>query len=215
MALLRDDGDSVNAAHATHALKGRTKGPIAGSPGIADHSKTAAAAPCLYRRPMKRLLVMRHAKSSWDTGAMDFDRPLNARGIEAAQVMADWLHDGGRCPDQVVASSAERARSTVQAVIETCGLTDADILLSRSLYHADVDRWIDELRAQTTDRLLICGHNPGLDDLVVELLAHVPKLTSSGKLMTTATIAHLHIEQGWQHIQPGCAALLDLKRPRS
>ena len=157
---------------------------------------------------------MRHAKSAWDTGAADFDRPLNGRGIDAAERMADWLGDEGRCPDQIVSSGALRARSTIQPVIDACGIDQANVTIDDDLYHAGIDQWLDRLRILTANRVLICGHNPGLDDLVIELLGRVPRLTRSGKLMTTAAIAHLQTSGDWQSLQPAQATLVVLKRPR-
>lgn len=163
---------------------------------------------------MVELLVMRHAKSSWDTYATDFDRPLNTRGVAAAQKMAWWLYDSDLCPDLIVSSAALRARSTIEPVIATCGIGQESVLVRRGLYHADVDRWMQELWVQSADRVLICGHNPGLDDLVIELLGTLPKLTRTGKLMTTATIAHLRSDADWHQLEPGSATLVDLERPR-
>lgn len=160
------------------------------------------------------LLVMRHAKSSWATYASDFDRPLNDRGSAAAALMADWLVDQALRPDLIIASSALRARTTIEPVVEAFGLRDRDVTLMRTLYHAGVDEWLDVLRSQTERRVLICGHNPGLDDLVIELLGYMPPLTASGKLMTTAAVAHLSVG-AWRALAPSGATLLNLERPRS
>ena len=66
---------------------------------------------------MNELLVMRHAKSDWTAGHADFDRPLNDRGIRAADRMAGWLLDEQLCPDHVISSPAARARATAMAVV--------------------------------------------------------------------------------------------------
>ena len=65
------------------------------------------------------ILVMRHAKSAWNTdAASDFDRPLTARGERDAERMAEWLADVDIVPDAILSSSAVRAKTTVQPIIE-------------------------------------------------------------------------------------------------
>lgn len=161
---------------------------------------------------MVELLVMRHAKSAWDTGAYDFDRPLNERGVATAQSVAQWICDEDLCPDLVISSSAARTRATVGPIVEACGLDDFDVIFRRSLYLADVDDWMNVLWNQTVERLLICGHNPGIDELVIELVGSMPPLTAKGKLMTTAAVAVLDIDGPWDRLAPASATLRTLRR---
>uniref|UniRef100_UPI0035189862 SixA phosphatase family protein n=1 Tax=Nioella sp. TaxID=1912091 RepID=UPI0035189862 len=62
---------------------------------------------------MKRLILMRHAKSDWSLGQPDAARPLNARGQRSAEAMGDWLREKGYLPDQILCSSAQRTRETL------------------------------------------------------------------------------------------------------
>ena len=72
----------------------------------------------------RQLILLRHAKSSWDSGAKrDFDRPLNKRGLRNAPRMGRWLKEKGLVPDHIVSSPAKRAEFTVNAVIGELGLT--------------------------------------------------------------------------------------------
>ena len=135
---------------------------------------------------MRELLVMRHAKSDWSAGETDFNRPLNARGALAAGVMADWLRDEGLVPDHIISSPAARTRATALAVMHACAVDRRSVDFDSNLYLADAYTWLQTISACGADRLLICGHNPGLDDLVDYLSATAVPLSASGKLMTTA-----------------------------
>jgi phosphohistidine phosphatase len=163
---------------------------------------------------MVELLVMRHAKSDWSLGLPDFQRPLNGRGVAAADQMADWLVEASLRPDQIISSSAERARATALAVVYGCGVDRAQVEFEDRLYGADASTWITRLRSERAQRILICGHNPGLDDLVDYLAAVPPSLSSSGKLMTTAAVAHFRFDDGWDSLTGGGGDLVSLVRPR-
>ena len=159
---------------------------------------------------------MRHAKSDWSLGVADYDRPLNERGRQAAAAMAEWLRAESLCPDQLLSSSAARTRATAHAVVDSCGLDLARVDFDRDLYLADAFTWLQGVHRveATRSRLLICGHNPGLDDLVEGLAGvHVPR-SPNGKLMTTAAIAHFAIDGEWSAVGSETARLVQLQRPR-
>lgn len=163
---------------------------------------------------MPELLILRHAKSAWDTDApTDFDRPLSARGERDRWRMAGWLADEGLCPDEVVTSSALRARATAEAVVEACGVATSQVEHSRRYYGAGPRIWLDRLGAATGRRVLICGHNPGLDELVAWLEPQAP-LNAAGKLMTTAAVARFRIAGEWRGFSTSDAELVRLVRPR-
>jgi len=162
---------------------------------------------------MNELLVMRHAKSDWNVGGSDFDRPLNGRGERAAQDMAAWILEHDLAPDRILTSPANRARTTAAVVAAACDLGADDVEFDHDLYLTDAFTWLQKLMTRTEDRLLICGHNPGLDDLVDHLSDGSAALTSSGKLMTTAAVAHFRLPDGWSAIARPTAELLRLVRP--
>jgi len=160
------------------------------------------------------LLVMRHAKSAWDTdAASDFDRPLANRGARDAHRMADWLAQNDLEPDGVLSSSALRARMTVQPVIDRFEISPSRVQFRDELYLADATSWIDAIADTVFWLPLLCGHNPGLDELVSHLSSKPPPLSANRKLMTTASIAHLHFE-GWDEVENGSGQLVNLVRPR-
>jgi phosphohistidine phosphatase SixA len=120
---------------------------------------------------MKTLLVMRHAKSSWDdTDIPDHDRPLNKRGKKDAPRMGGVLKQQGLLPDLILSSTAKRARSTVELLGEGSGY-NADVHWVDSLYAAEPGAYIEALR-QVPDEMelvMVVGHNPGLEELVAML----------------------------------------------
>lgn len=161
---------------------------------------------------------MRHAKSDWSTGHGDFDRPLNDRGIEAADRMASWLIDEQLCPERVISSPAARTRATAMAVVASCGTDRSQLDFEDDAYLADAFTWLQILArysgGQPEGRMLICGHNPGLDDLVDHLSASPVPLTDSGKLMTTAAVAHFRFDTSWSELSHRSCELVQLVRPR-
>lgn len=167
---------------------------------------------------MNELLVMRHAKSDWSTGHGDFDRPLNGRGIQAADRMATWLIDEQLCPDRVISSPAARTRATALAVVASCETDRSQLEFDDDGYLADAFTWLQILArhsaGQSEGRVLICGHNPGLDDLVDHLSNGRLPLSDSGKLMTTAAIAHFRLTAPWNELTAGSCELVQLVRPR-
>lgn len=138
---------------------------------------------------MKTLLILRHAKSSWnDPGMRDHDRPLNDRGERDAPRIGLLLRDQGLQPGLILCSTANRARSTAERVVESGGLTCETRLLDE-LYLASADTYIRVLRNQPSehDRILVVGHNPGLEDLV-------ERLTDTILSLPTAALVQVEFE---------------------
>lgn len=168
----------------------------------------------MSRWAMPELLVMRHAKSAWDTGKPDHQRPLAPRGERDRITMARWLVAQDLRPDRVLCSSAVRASDTARHVVDTFKLDPADVLFDDQLYHAGFRQWLGRIRAEDADRLMVCGHNPSLDMLVEMLASTEPELSATGKLMTTAAIAHLRFDRPWGDIVAGSGELVTIARPR-
>ena len=114
---------------------------------------------------MKTLLLLRHAKSSWSTPMGDHDRPLNARGKEAAPRMGELLHELNLQPDLIICSTAKRARSTAKRVVKAANYKNV-LIHEDLLYAATVGEVLSVIRQtpDTCDRLLIIGHNPSMED---------------------------------------------------
>jgi len=170
---------------------------------------------------MKELLLLRHAKSSWDDRlARDFDRPLNARGRAAAPMMGDYLAARGRAPDLVLCSSAARARETFALVAGRLRPTPPAIYKD-GLYLASPERMLEIIRAAPAgdDRLLVVAHNPGLEELAFILADPARGDASSLKRLRlkypTAGLAHFACDwSDWREISPGAGALKAFVTPR-
>lgn len=120
---------------------------------------------------MKRLLILRHAKSSWaDPSQDDWRRPLNDRGRRDAPRAGEWLRTRARIPDLTITSDAVRARDTAQAVMTALGGVH-QVITHPSLYHATPRAIVEVLRevAGNPNSIMIVGHNPGLEQLIHEL----------------------------------------------
>lgn len=120
---------------------------------------------------MKRLCLMRHAKSDWsDPANDDFSRPLNARGTKAAAFMAEYIAASPYRPDAVLCSTAARATETCAPLCEALG-RDVPVAYRDELYHAMPDVMLTEIRRTPRDieTLLVVAHNPGLVLLAMAL----------------------------------------------
>jgi len=137
---------------------------------------------------MKSVLILRHAKSSWKHSELaDHDRPLNKRGKRHAPLMARLLKKNGLVPDNIISSTAIRARATAEAVAKASSY-DGEIVLNKSLYAAGSEAYLGVIHDLSDEyvRVLIVGHNPGLEELV-ELL------TGEIHLMPTCSLAHVKL----------------------
>jgi len=121
---------------------------------------------------MKQLLIIRHAKSSWELGSMnDFDRPLNDRGHKDASKMAKRVFNKKIRIDAFVSSTANRAFTTAAYFAEMYGLSQNNIIQARSLYHATVPVFYEvvSLFSNTYNTVAVFSHNPGITAFVNEL----------------------------------------------
>ena len=125
---------------------------------------------------MKTLVVVRHAKSSWDNlGQADFDRPLNDRGKRDAPEMAKRLLNRKIQVDKFVSSPAKRAKKTAIAFAEAFGKKEEQITFIDKLYHAPATVFFEVLEEFDTskDTVAIFAHNPGITDFVNDLVEDV------------------------------------------
>jgi phosphohistidine phosphatase len=168
---------------------------------------------------MRTLLLMRHAKSSWDrTDMADLDRPLARRGRRAAPLVAERLRARGLIPDLVLCSYAERVRETWQLMAPILGRGIACKTL-RSLYLAPPCRVLERLRrvADEVRVLMLIGHNPGLGSLAASLADVGPdkalgrlqaKFPTGGLAVLTFALEH------WADLAAGGGRLEEFIRPR-
>ena len=165
---------------------------------------------------MKRLGLFRHAKSDWDDLTLrDFDRGLNERGRRGAALMGRHIREHGVAWDLVLASPAERVRRTLEA-----SELPFPVQWDERAYLASSGGLIELLRELEGDpqNVLLAGHNPGLQELVFELVApeHENDLVvAAAEKYPTATFAVLELAiDRWKDCAPSCGRLVHFARPR-
>ena len=163
---------------------------------------------------MKRLILTRHAKSSWDNPtAPDHDRPLNERGKAAAADLGQWLASRGYIPHQVLCSDAERTRKTWAGIAPALPET-VQMELKTALYHAGPDVMLAVLRHATSDTVMMIGHNPGIAEFAERLVAHAPLHADFGRYPTGATLVVDFAVGDWAHVAFGQGSAIDFTIPR-
>jgi phosphohistidine phosphatase len=166
---------------------------------------------------MKTLTLLRHAKSTWDDPvARDFDRPLNRRGRKAARAIGAEMRRLGLEFDAVIASPAVRVIETLEEVEQGYGRPLAPEF-DRRVYLAEPETLLDIVRAAGDDagRLLLVGHNPGLESLAMELDGGTGLRDEVALKYPTATLAEIELPAvSWSDIAPGTGRIARFIRPR-
>ena len=159
---------------------------------------------------MKELLIMRHAKSSWDMPYnTDYERPLNKRGRKAAPRMGEFLADRDLLPDLIVSSPAERAKQTSELFIEAADYGDT-IQFEQGIYHAYANDLLAIVQSlpDEAERAMLVGHNPGFEMLVEQLCGGAVR-------MPTAAIAYIWLSVvSWAEVEAEMGELQWLVTPK-
>ena len=165
---------------------------------------------------MKRIYLLRHAESSWkDTGLPDHDRPLAGRGRRAAKAIARHLRDRGIEPQLVLCSSALRARETLDRIEPALG--SPTVVVDRDFYAAGAPALLDRLRRvpDTVESVMLIGHNPGLQELALDLARPSPPAHDLAAKYPTGAVATLEVSaSAWHELDRDTAELVELVRPR-
>lgn len=166
---------------------------------------------------VQELLILRHAKSDRGRGVeSDFDRPLSARGHRDASRMGRELCARALRPDLILSSPALRARETALAVHAELVPADGELLVryEPGIYEASRDTLLKVLGKVRpgTRRVLLVGHNPGLDSLLVHFCGHELPYTADGRLLTTAALAQVVLSGGWTRLSRTGGRLIALIR---
>jgi phosphohistidine phosphatase len=167
-------------------------------------------------RTMKRVYLLRHAKSSWKaSGVPDHDRPLARRGRRAAKAIARHLREQGIEPELVLCSTARRARETLERLEPA--LETSLVRFEPELYGASAGALLDRLRAveDAVESVLLIGHNPGMQMLALDLARPTGDIREIDAKFPTAGLATLEFPGGgWDALAPGSAELVAFVRPR-
>lgn len=161
---------------------------------------------------MKRLVLIRHAKSSWnEPGLADFERSLNERGERDAPRMGKRLHKRGLAPDLVVSSPARRALTTAQIIAAAIDYPVAAIRTIDAIYEASLETLLGVVRdiPDSHHEVVLFGHNPGITMFANALAAvdidNVP----------TCGVATIELEvDSWSAVEYGSGRLLDFDYPK-
>jgi phosphohistidine phosphatase len=160
---------------------------------------------------LKSLIVLRHGKSDWSSGATsDHDRPLKKRGRRAAACVGRFLSSTNQAPDLVLTSSALRARGTAEIAVEA-GTWDVELRVLRELYQTHAPYIVEMLRELpfSIDTVLLVNHEPTCSTLI----AHLTGGPSPG--FPTAAAARIDFEtDAWLEVRPGRGDLAWLVLPR-
>jgi len=176
----------------------------------------------------RKLVLLRHAKSAYPD-VPDHDRPLAGRGKRDAPAIGRWLRDAGLLPDQVLCSTARRARETWQLTRAGLG-TSPPVSFDGRVYQASAEQLLDLIRrtSQAARTLLVVGHDPAVPELALLLAAAVPSARAdagSGTVLSvmvdrmrakfpTAAVAVLEFTGNWDQVTPGSARLTCFMPPR-
>lgn len=161
--------------------------------------------------PVRTLLLLRHAKSSWDDPALDdHDRPLKPRGIKASRRMGRLIREQGLLPEAVFSSTAVRARETLRLLLEEAGSLPL-IEYTDRLFHCDPSEFrlvLKQIGPSITSAMVV-GHNPGLEEFLSQI-------TGQQDSMPTASLARIELDLStWSEFSEGTRGrLLDLWRPK-
>ncbi len=160
----------------------------------------------------RRLILMRHAKSSWDDPALpDRDRPLNTRGIRSARALGKWLAQKGYLPDIVLCSPATRTRETLKGL----KLGVVPVKYPDALYHASTGVILDTLQQNGAGKcVLLLTHNPGCADFADRIVTAPLKNDAFFDYPTGATlVVDLPVEH-WQDAAFHSGEVVDFVVPR-
>lgn len=154
---------------------------------------------------MKKLTLIRHAKSDWNAAAAsDFERTLNGRGKKAAPLIGQRLAQRGCDPDVLICSSAERARQTAKKIALEIDYPEGEIEYCLEIYEASRGTLINLIQGleDSNEEAILIGHNPGFSELGEWLTAEAPDwLPTCGLLELELPIKH------WSQVTEDCARL--------
>jgi len=144
---------------------------------------------------MKKLLLLRHGKSSWDNPDLaDHERPLTNRGKESASIIGKFLKKENIIPDLIISSTAKRANKTADIIAKKCGY-DKKILKSEELYSGSSESYTNIIHeiADKNKTILLVGHNPAIEEVI-------ERITAEKRIMKTCSLAHIDLSiDSWKN----------------
>ena len=161
----------------------------------------------------KRLILIRHAKSSWDAPLDDHARSLNARGRRSALAVGKWLRGQGHVPEAIYSSDAARTAETTALLKE--GLEAAPPVAFRSnMYHANPETLMNVLKGAEGDVVALVAHNPGIAYFAEAIVVAAPDHPRFVDYPTCATLVCDFPITTWADASPASAQVVDFIVPR-
>ena len=157
-----------------------------------------------------KLILMRHAKSSWDQPVADHDRALNDRGYSSAKIMGAWLKRSGHLPQEALVSTARRTRDTFYGL----GVTTENVEFVSSLYHPNAQNLLSTLQSATAASVILISHNPGITEFAELLARHPPLHDRFNNFPTCATWVSVFDIGFWKDLRFKTGDTLDFAIPR-
>ncbi len=160
----------------------------------------------------RQLLIMRHGKADWEVKVDDLQRPMTERGIEEAANVGRYLQQQSYRPDIIISSNASRAIATSKLIAEAMAISD--IAQDARIYNASVETLFTVLADIDSKykTVMIVGHNPGVETLLLHLAKVGESFYKKGALFTTGTIAIVNMPDDWQQLNKHCGQLVSVIR---
>ncbi|MGH2959276.1 MAG: SixA phosphatase family protein [Solirubrobacterales bacterium] len=165
---------------------------------------------------MKRLYLLRHAKSSWDlAGELDFERGLTEHGWNDCALMAELIQERGIVPDIVICSGATRARETLRGVAKAFPLNTL-VEYEDAVYRATTEDLLEVLHEVPAkhEAVMLIGHNTSVHDLAVEISRESEELVRVATKFPTAALAEFEVDGEWADLGEDSAELTHFTRPK-
>lgn len=164
----------------------------------------------------RELLILRHGKSDWAVAADDFNRPLKGRGIRGARKIGLWMKRNAYFPDCVISSPAKRAISTAKIICNEMEVDEHIVSEDERVYMASPKELLGVIQKcpANINRLVVVGHNPGLELLTIKFAKHEVEIPEDGKLLPTSSLAIFDVESEWKEISKKQTHLIDIVRAR-
>jgi phosphohistidine phosphatase len=165
---------------------------------------------------MRRLYLLRHAKSSWElAGQLDYERGLTERGADDLVLISQLIRDHEIAPDFIFCSGARRARDTLKGVAKAMP-SDAQVEYTDAIYQASARDLLMVLRGVPAkyNSVLLVGHNPAIHNLSVEIARESEELVRLAAKFPTAALAEFQLDCAWADVGADSAELMRFTRPK-
>ena len=166
---------------------------------------------------MRELLIYRHGHAHDEGYQNDSERELRDKGKRNAQRIGIWLARNNLLPDRVYSSPAVRARRTTEKTVKTAGMYAGQIIIEPSIYQAELDDLVYLIKSLPDDvnRVMLVGHNPSLEDLLLYLCWNEVPRNKKGYILSPAALAWLQLDVDWAEVEAKTAELKTTIYPKT